>query len=225
MSFDPSGDFADVVDGLEAVTLSVSGIADQDILKAKRFQVTNTEVEASNGQVRQGDSVWQWPASETPTRAILGSTITDGDGRVWTIIQIHKQVLSSKWSVVCRELAIEETAATLITIQIATYVKDVHGAQVASWADLFTSVRAHVQPIEQTTEIEHDADETEELYRIILSEELAITTLTAQYRVIDADGAIYSVLKYERLSRIDTLPVIVAERTGTQSSSSSSSGP
>ena len=221
MSFDPSGDFAEVVDGLEAVTLAVSGLADQSILNAHRNQITNAEIEASNGFARQGDTVWQWPVSETPTRPILGSTLTDGDSRTWTILTIFKQVLSSKWSAVCRELAIEETSDTLITIQVATYTKGTHGAPEPAWANVYTSVRAKIQAIDQTPEVEHDADETAEIYRIILAANLSISTVSAAYRVIDADGQIYHVIRYEQPSRIDALPVIVAERTGTSSSSGS----
>jgi len=220
MSFDPSGDFAEIVDGLEAATLSVSGLADQSILNAHRNQVTNTEIEASNGKVRQGDTVWQWPISETPTRPVLGSTITDGDGRAWTILQIHKQVMSSKFSAVCRERKVEEIAATLITIQVATYAKGTHGALEPTWANVYTEVRAKVQPVDQTLEVEHDADETADMYRIILAAELAISTVTASYRVIDADYQVYSILSYEQAGRIDTLPVIVAQRTGSSSSGS-----
>jgi len=221
MTWDPSGDFADVMDGLEAVTLSVSGLDDQSILNAHRNQVSNVEIEASNGLARQGDTIWQWPLSETPTRPVLGSTITDGDGDAWTILEIHEQVLASKWSALCRELAIEETSDTLITIQSASYSKGVHGAAVPTWTNAFTNVRARIQPISQTVEVDHDADETAELYRIILAADLAISTLGADYRVIDADGQIYSVISYEAPSRIDTLAVITAQRTGTSSSSGS----
>ncbi len=223
VDFDPSGDFAEIVDGLEAATLSVSGIADQDLLNCHRNQVTNMEVEASNGQVRKGDTIWQWPSAESPTRPVLGSTLTDGAGRVWTIQEVHYQVLSAKWSAVCRELGVEATDDTLITIQLATYAKGVHGALVPTWADAYADVRAQVQPITQTTEVEHDQDETKELYRIILATDLAFSTVGADYRVIDADSQIYSIVSYERPSRIDTFPVIVAERTGVVASSSSSS--
>ena len=220
MSFDPSEDFALIVDGLEAATLSVSGLADQSILNAHRNQVTNTEIEASNGKVRQGDTVWQWPVSETPTRPVLGSTITDGDGRVWVIIEINEQVLSSKFSAVCRERKVEEIADTLITIQVATYSKGDHGALEPTWANVYTSVRAKVQPIDQTLEVEHDADETADMYRIILAADLAIDTVSASYRVIDADDQVYSIISYEQAGQIDVLPVIVAQRTGSSSSGS-----
>ncbi len=222
MSFDPSGDFADVVDGLEAATLSVSGLGDQSILNAHRNQITNAEIEASNGKARQGDTIWQWPVSETPTRPVLGSTLTDGDGRVWTILAIHKQVLSSKWSAVCRELDIEDGSATLITIQKATYTKGTHGAAVATWANEYTNVRARIQLAAQTIEVEHDADETEDTYRIILESDLSVDPLRADYRVIDGDGDVYSVLSYEQAGRIDTLSVITAQKTISSSSSSGS---
>jgi len=162
MSFDPTTDFEDIVDGLEAVTLSVSGLDDQAISNAHRNQVSSAEVEISNGQVRQDDTIWQWPASESPTRPLLGSTITDADGDVWTILSIHEQVMGTKWSAVCRKLDVEDTESTLITIQSAAYSKGTHGELEATWSDAYTEVRARVQPLDQTPEVEHDADETAE---------------------------------------------------------------
>ena len=223
MSFDPSGDFASIVDGLEAVTLSVSGLADQSILNAHRNQVSTAEVEASNGQTKQGDTIWQWPLSETPTQPVLGSTIVDGDGDTWTILIVNEQVLASKWQATCRDLAVEANLNTLVTIQSATYAKGEHGDAVPTWADAYTSVRARVQEIDQTTEVEHDADETAKRYRIILAADLSIDTVGADYRVIDADDEIYSIVSYEQPARIDVLPVLVVERTGTYTSSSSGS--
>ncbi len=223
MTFDPSSDFGDIVDGLEAVTLSVSGIDDQAIVRAHRNQVTNQQVEASNGQTRQGDTIWQWAISETPTRPILGSTITDGDSEVWTILQIAEQVLASKWSATCRDLAVEANLDTLITIQQATYAKSDAGAAVPTWADVYTDVRARVQPVDQLPELDHDRDETERRYRVILASDLAISTVGADWRVVDADGDIYAIEKYERAERIDTLPALDVLFISESSSSSSGS--
>ncbi len=223
MTWDPSTDFEDIVDGLEAVTLSVSGIADQAIANAHRNEVTNAEIEASNGQTRKGDTVWQWPVSESPTRPLLGSTLTDGDARVWTIREISEQVLSSKFSAVCRELAVEVNANTLITIQIATYVKGIHGAAEPTWATAFANVRARVQPISQTPQVEHDADEATLLYRITLEADLSIDVVRANYRVVDATNAVYLIVSYQGAEQIDMLPTIMAEKQ-IETSSSGSSG-
>lgn len=218
--FDPSGDFEDIVDGLEAVTLAVSGLSDQAIAKAHRNQVTNAEVEASNGLARMGDTIWIWSTAEVAIRATLGSTITDADSRIFTILGIDLRVLSNTWAATCRELAVEARADTLIDIQQATYSKGEHGSAVPSWADVYTDVRARIQPFEQVPEVEHDRDETERRYRIILETELVMDTIGSDWRVVDADGDLYIVERYEQAERIDTLPVIVALFTSTSSSGS-----
>jgi head-tail adaptor len=111
---------------------------------------------------------------------------------------------------------VEARLDTLVTIQSATYAKDADGVAVPTWSDAYTSVRAKVQPITQTPEVEHDADETEQTVRIILESDLAFVP-AADYRVVDSDEEIYMVRSYERPERIDTLPVLICERVGTSS--------
>lgn len=211
------------MDGLEAVTLSVSGIADQSILNAHRNQLMRAEAEAADGDVRQGDTIWQWPKSETPTRPPLGSTITDGDGNVGTILRLNEQVLGSKWEAITVNLAVEAKLDTLITIQVATYSKAAGGEAIATWTDLYTAVRAKVQPVTHTPEVEHDRDETRHEFRIILGADLAIDAVSRKYRVIDSALASYAITDYQQPGRIDELPVLLCERVGSISSSSSSS--
>jgi hypothetical protein len=69
-------------------------------------------------------------------------------------------------------------------------------------------------------EVEHDRDETERRYRIILETELVMDTIGSDWRVLDSDGDLYIVERYEQAERIDTLPVIVALFTSTSSSGS-----
>jgi hypothetical protein len=173
LGFDPKGDFEKVIDGSENVTLEVSGTANRVVLNAHRNQISTEEVEASNGLAKLGDTIWQWPTSETPTQPALGSVIVDGDGNNWTILSIDKRVMNTVWSAICRNLAVEARLDTLVTIQTATYAKDADGVAVPTWSDAYTSVRAKVQPITQTPEVEHDADETEQTVRIILESDLA----------------------------------------------------
>ena len=71
--FDPSTDFQSVTDGLETVTLSIAGEDDQEITSAHRNQATGKQPEPAGGDVKQGDTVWQWPVSAS-TRPPLGST-------------------------------------------------------------------------------------------------------------------------------------------------------
>lgn len=218
---DFAADFADVVNGLETVTLAYRNGSSVTINHAHRRAVTWKEIEASGGDVRAGDTVWQWPQSESAAQPPLGSTLTDSAGDVWTILGINpSHQITAKWTAVCRQLAVEERLDTLVTIQVATYTKDDWGVAVPTWADAYTDVRARVQPVTQTPDVAHDADEVEQLVRIMLESDLVIVP-GADYRVIDSDLEIYQVVRYEQAERIDALPVLVCERTGTSSSSGS----
>jgi hypothetical protein len=111
----------------------------------------------------------------------------------------------------------------------ATYEKDAAGEAIATWAVAFADVRARIQPVDQTADVEQDADATIDRYRIILAQDLAVDTVGADYRVVDVDGTAYRVERYEQAARIDVLPALVVRYiavyvAGSSSSSSSSSG-
>jgi len=211
--FDPSSDFETVTDGLEAVTLQVAGQEDQAIAHAHRNQAKNAEADEADGDVRQGDTTWQWPAAESPTRPPLGSVIVDGAGDHWTILAIDNQVLRSKWSATCRNLAVEARLDTLVTIQQAVYAKSDAGEAVPTWEDLHAGVRAKVQPITKTPEIESDAETTDQAYEIVLEADLADVP-AADLRIVDSEGSVYRIDDYRRPSRIDVLPVVEATKVG-----------
>lgn len=221
VAFDPSGDFAEIVDGLEEVTLTYrDGSSTQvTIAHAHRREISWREAEASGGDVRAGDTVWHWPQSESAMMPPLGSTISDDDGNVFTILDIapSHQCLG-KFVARTRDLVYEARLDTLVTIQSASYAKDSHGVAVPVWSDVYVDVRAKIQPQQYTPEIERDADEVEQVVRIVLADDPAIMP-GADYRVIGPDLGMYHVLRYEQPERIDVLPVLVCERIGTSSSS------
>jgi len=208
MAFDPSNDFAAIVDGLEAVTLEVRGRDDQAITNAHRGQHDRREAEPSDGQVLAAATIWQWPSDESE-RPPLGSVIVDGDGQRYTIIELAEQVLGAKYSATCRRLSIEAGLDTTVTIEQAAWTKSTAGEAVATWATLLAGQRARVQPVAQTTEIEHDARETNQRYDVILEREppeSVLAKFTSGVRVRDAEGSTYRVERYVAAERIDRLP-------------------
>lgn len=221
VDFDPSTDFAQIVDGLEAVTLAYRNGSSVTVTNAHRREVNWHEIEASGGDVRAGDTVWHWPQSESASQPPIGSTITDSDGNVFTILDIapSHQVLG-KWVARARDLVHEARLDTLVTIQRATtYTKSADGVAVPTWATVYASVRARVQFADQTPEVQHDGDETHWGVRIILESAIEFVP-SAMYRVIDYYGNVYHVEGYEQANRVDVLPVLVCERTGSSSSGS-----
>lgn len=153
MELDLSGDLL-LVDGLQPVSIRLAGEAfDRPVPDALRRDVSVREVAASNGDYRLGDTRWHLPTCEFCREILPGTTITDGDGTVWTVLTVGKQTLSTRWA--CTARAIEITAGLSQTISIERMVlgKGEHGQQVIeSWSPLYAGVRAKIQP--QSTDME-----------------------------------------------------------------------
>ncbi len=211
---DLRGDFAAVVDGLEPITLRMPGVASVSVPMAHRGQVDAAEVEASNGQLRQSDTVWQWESDPaTPlVKPPLGSTILDRHLSVWTILAIRLQVMSHKWEAVCRDLAVAAGLNNAITLLQATYTRDSNGEAIATWTAVSEGLRARVQPTDATAEVQLGADQVKREVRITVEEPIDSDLIAGgvHLRVVDASDRHYIVTGYEQSERIDTLPVLLA---------------
>lgn len=212
--FDPSADFEMVVDGLEPITLRATGQPAVSIPLAHRGQLSAAEAEASNGQLKQSDAVWQWCAdpAEPLVMPPLGSTILDRSLAVWTILAIRLQVMSHKWEAVARNLAVEAGLNNAIILLGATYARDASGEARATWTALASGLRARVQPVTAAAEVEQGADQVARDVRITVEEPLDSDWLAGgvHLRAIDSAGRHYLVTGYEQSERIDVLPVLLA---------------
>ena len=222
---DQSADFQ-YLDGLEALTLRISGQADQVISQALSEPVGWKEAEVSQGQVRKGDVLFAWPVASTPTRPPLGSKLIDEDGAQWTILTIARKQHVECWEAGCRNLAVEAGLTNLVTILHATYTKSAGGEAVPTWSVLQANVAARIQPASQTAEILEDADWTRDERRVILQTDVDLELAGADYRIVDSAGVHYRVVGYQQAQRIDELPVAIVVKIleGREGHSSSSSG-
>lgn len=213
MTLDISADFASVVDGLEAVTLAVRGGDSQAITHAHRNQHRRREADPAGGQAVAAVTTWQWPMSESD-RPPLGSVIVDAAGERYTIVGLAEQVLASKYSADCRRLSVEAGIDTWINLARAGYAKNTSGEAVATWQPVATGLRAKVQPVAHVAEAEHEADETQQQYAVILERDLPteIDVAGVDLRVTDVRGGTYRVLRYEQPERIDVLPRLVCAK-------------
>jgi hypothetical protein len=103
--FDPTGDFEQVVDGLEAVTLAPADGTPAIELLAMRRSPTAQEI----GWLRDAmglkldDIVWHFSAAALGGyEPAAGDTITDGAGVVWTIAGLSRQLLRRHWRAICQ---------------------------------------------------------------------------------------------------------------------------
>jgi hypothetical protein len=222
---DITRDFELYVDNLTYATLTIANSAQAgqtfQITTAHRNQVSAREYAPSNGNVRRSDTIWQFPITQanvaTPIIP-LGSTLTlhpsvsssgVNDAEVWTILSCSKQIWSSKWEVLCRNLAMEANLNTQADIIRATYSSNYDGERIPSWALVSANVRANFQPVTSESKAEKDRDHSDLLYDITLESAPSFTP-GVDYRIVDPSGLVYGILEASNLNRIDELPVIRA---------------
>ncbi len=219
MTPDIRRDFEQYVDWLNPAVLVLRGSGTTYFIShAHRNQVPVTEHTPAGGDVRQGDTIWQFPLAETCDVIPLGSSIWmvpalsssgDSDHEIWTILSITKQIWSSKWEARCRNLAFEAGLNLTVTISRAAWTKNSDGELIPAWAVAYSNVAAKIQQQDQINEIEHDADAGRRTYRITLGTSLAFDP-TVDYRVRAPDGTCYRVSSYHDPDRIDQLPYLLA---------------
>ena len=116
-AFDPQGDFEQIADQLEAVTLRrADGSAFATIGAALRRAVTTREAAASDGRYTASDVRWHLPAAELAAPPIweIGSS-TPAAG-CWTILETRLQTCGSRWECVTRNLALAGGLTSFVTI-------------------------------------------------------------------------------------------------------------
>ena len=85
--FDPSTDFEDVTDGLEAVTLERRGDSDTAITNALQRSINDREIAESNGKLVAGDVRWHIPVVEAVTKPRLGDVVKDANDDRYTVLE------------------------------------------------------------------------------------------------------------------------------------------
>lgn len=214
---DIRSDFALYVDWLNPVTLTLRGSgAVYNITHAHRNEVRSLEHLPAGGDVRQGDTIWQFPISESTDPIPLGSTLqvaasassSSGviDTDLWTILNITKQVWSSKWEAHCRNLVVSEGLNTQVDITQATYLSNSDGEYIPAWAILALNVRAKIQLLSDTAQRTQHVDDPAPLYQITFQSDLPFDSAASRYRIVDPQGLIYGVVSLQDLDRIDVLP-------------------
>jgi len=212
MSFDPSSDFADLVDGTEPITLnrrgSTPGGAGETIQNALRRAITVSEAARSNGKYTASDLTWHLPCEQLSKRPGLGDVITDAGGQRWTVLDVRAATLQSRWQCSTRNLAVVYALDDTVTVLKAVYAKGDGGAASATWRPWRTGIRARIQPLETGMGVRHASRQAANQYTIFIEEDLS---LDHTHRIKAADGTIYKITNIEGTQRIGKLPAIQAE--------------
>ncbi|MBA7474155.1 hypothetical protein ES707_09503 [subsurface metagenome] len=141
----------------------------------------------------------------------MGDVITDGDGGRWTVLDVRGVTLKSRWQCSTRNLAVVYALDDTVTVLKSVYSKGTAGAAEATWRTWRTGVRARIQPLDSTAEVENAAKTTARRYTIFVEDDLP---LDHTHRIKAADGTVYRIIKLSGAERIGELPAIEAVSCG-----------
>jgi len=119
IEFDPKGDFAEVGDNLQAITLMRPGssmfagiskalirsVITTDQSATRSMYVSSTKP-ASQKAVSTSDVAWHFSTSELSETPQPGDMILDANGQRWTVLAVKKMTLHTRWMCACRNLAV-----------------------------------------------------------------------------------------------------------------------
>lgn len=215
VTFNPVGDFADVCDGLESITLSARSDgtgSNQATASALRRAVGHKEAQASNGLYTSSDVVWHLPQEDITTPPALGDVIIDNDLAEWTILARRDDTLSDRWRCVTRNLVASELLTDLVTIQVAYATVGDTGAHETTWSDMTDALRGRIQRAFTRSSnaasggarvISKAGTRTLEAeYTLFIRERVE---LKGKHRIVDQNGNRYLVTGYRDPERIDKL--------------------
>jgi hypothetical protein len=202
VGFDPTADFADITDGLEAVTVQRRGTsATVAVANALQRAVTTQESfistdgstpAASFGKITSADTVWHLPIEEIATSPRVGDVIIDSASKYWTVLLVAEQTLTARWRCTCRDIVAQFCLDDTMTIEKATYSKGTGGAAEAKWPVWKSGVRGRIQTMSTNEDNDAGAKRTEVIYQIMLEKDFKLGT---QHRIRDRQNNEYRIRK------------------------------
>ncbi len=207
IDIDFAGDFSQVVDITVPITLKRRRGGSIAIVKAWRFETTVVEPEATGGHVASTDTRWQfeWPTATPPPK--LGDRLIDDAGVCSVVVRVEPAGGNTRWRVTARNLSIAFGLDNRVAIELAQWDSG-PPATITGWKLVDPAVPAHIQPQALVADLDESPPTHEQTFRVTLDTEL---TLDGNHRLVTADGTTYRVREFENASRIDRLPVAVAE--------------
>jgi len=202
--FDPSGDFADIADGLASATLTRAGDPDDVTVLTGVLQRTSTTGEArlSEGEYLRSAARFHLPADQLSSPPVPGDAVTDESGETWIVQEVVHSLKTGRY--VATALAVEIVAdlGEQIVIERAGFAKDDDGTMAATWS----SVRRLAASIRETG-MTPESGRTRRLFEIVLADDM---DLSPEYRVRDSRGSLYRILSSTRKEDITGLQVVTA---------------
>lgn len=201
--FDPTADFAEVVDGLQSVTLVPRSGESISIASALQHTVRSGEPSPSGGYTTLHDCTWHLPQAELATRPELGTKLCDAAGDEWTILAVEKKLLGGLWQCHTRNVVLAHNLHARVALESPIYARDSLGAPVvAEWKLSRANVPARIQPIARRLAMVDGAGGELATHLVYLTE---WDTPSVQSRVRDISGRIFAIERIERLDQLGEL--------------------
>lgn len=181
--------------------VSIQNYADGTGMAVRRA-VTHREAAASGGRYLSSDVRFSIPTVLATTQPRPGDVVTC-DGVRYTILEVAKATLGSRWACLTRSLAVTHRLDDRITIQRMTESVGLHGEPKLSYADWLVNLAASVQPIQSDTGENHEQRFTSTRYSVRLEQQLPELDVS-QYRVVHK-GKRHQVLSIRNPEQIDQL--------------------
>lgn len=206
---DIADDFLDLADDLRQVRLrNRRGVVSGQV-SALRRAISRREAERSNGRYTASDTVFHLSISQVTTQPELGSKVIDNLS-TWTVLDVSRQTLGSRWRCVCRDLAVACGLDQRLTLERATRVKGASGAEALTWTVEARDLIGKAQILAAEGKVEHQNRHQPRTATIWLEDQRLVTV---DHRFIGSDGTIYKVLSWEDPDRIDVLFKVLCEVT------------
>ncbi|MEM8864177.1 MAG: hypothetical protein AAGF31_01370 [Planctomycetota bacterium] len=205
---DIRGDLAEVVDSLQPLTLRRRASDVEVAIPAALGSTLQTaEVEPSGGAVTQSEKRWLFELSEGSDPVEVGDVLVDPDDRRWTVLTVEQRTSGTQTCCKTQSLAIRYDLRQLITIEEATWEDNGSELEATEWTAVRTAIPARIQPV--STEMDRTQAEPTAAarFRVYLAEDFS---LNQNHRLVDAQGTIYQIDRYEPADRIDALAVVEA---------------
>ena len=197
VTVNPAGDFVDVVDGLEAVTLYRRGtsttVTITHALHRPVGRSHRSEAAASDGRVLLGEKTWHLPLEECATQPAIGDWISDSAAERWTIMEVTRATLGDRWQCRAINLAVAHHLDCWVAIEQAVYTKTDSGTVTKTWATSPSGLRARIVTDLVEMIMADGARQTQKQYMIYLGEDVA---LDQTHRIRGPNGSYYRIVSY-----------------------------
>ncbi len=209
-SWNAVGDFTNIVDGLESVTLLRHGNTQEiTIDRAWRFSRQTDESEPAGGYAPVANIVWQFEWDPLLLTPQVGDRLLDTTGDCWTLLSVESMLGATRWRCQSRNLRVAHSLDCLLTVEQAVWEDLGSGLEITGWSLFQSAVHARVQPeLVAVDEVANPITSTA-TYRIVLEESLP---LDHNHRFVANDGVVYRLLRFEQADRIDVLPVAMVRK-------------